>query len=402
MIPFPNRGVSNIVPLLRRVWVGALLVVVGLLASSCIGLPTDSSWGDISLIGSTPDILFSFGDRIVRVDPTDGSLVELRDPNGQVRVDDQGNPKRWTVQTTTGGTLHFYSRPMPTNDPSTLVAAAYENKLFEIDLTSARINNPDGYALPGEVVGNPLLTSDKKLMYVPLSDGGVVAVDTTDYTVTQTFPNDKGVWCQPLLVDGTLYVSGMDHSLYALDAQNISTVKWKQDLGGSVASTPVYANGALYIGSFGRKVFKISPDDGSILAQYTTHDWVWGAPDVVGDMVYVTDLGGYVYALKDSGSSLDEVWSRKVAEGAIRMTPLITGSTMIVGSRDKKVYWLSLDTGTEVFNRPMAGEVLSNILLIQPNDNIREPLVVVSTIDKSELLVAFSLDKGERRWVYGQ
>ncbi len=388
-------------PLLRRLWVGALLAVVGLLAASCIGLPTESSWGDMSLVGSAPDILFSFGDRIVQVDPTDGSLVELRDPNGQVRVDDQGNPKRWTVQTATGGTLHFYSRPIPTTDPNTLVAAAYENKLYEIDLAAARINNPDGYPLPGKVVGNPLVTADNKLMYLPLSDGGVVALNTSDYSVSQTFANDKGVWARPLLIDGTLYVSGMDHFLYALDAQNISTVKWKQDLGGSVASTPVYANGALYIGSFGRKIFKISPQDGTILAQYTTNDWVWGAPDVVDNMIYATDLGGYVYALKDSGSSLDEVWSRKVAEGAIRMTPLITGSTMVVGSRDKKVYWLSLDTGKEIFNRPMAGEVLSNILLIQPNDTIRETMIVVSTIDKSELLVAFSLDKGERRWVYG-
>jgi PQQ-like domain len=387
------------VPLLRRLWVvGAL--VVGLLGASCIGLPTDSSWGDMSLIGSTPDILFSFGDRIVQVDPTDGSLVELRDADGQVRVDDQGNPRRWTVQTT-GSSLHFYSRPMPTTDSNTLVAAAYEDKLYEIDLAAARINNPDGYALPGKVVGNPLVTSDNKVMYMPLSDAGLVALDTADYTVTQTFKNDKGVWAQPLLVEDTLYVSGMDHFLYALDAQNIDTIKWKQDLEGAVASTPVYANGALYVGSFGRKVFKISPQDGTILAQYTTKDWVWGAPAVVDNRVYATDLGGYVYALKDSGSSLDEVWSRKVAEGAIRMTPLVTDSTIVVGSRDHKIYWISLDTGEEIFNRPMAGEVLSNILLIQPNDTIREPMIVVSTIAKEELLVAFSLAKGERRWVYG-
>ncbi len=118
-------------------------------------------------------------------------------------------------------------------------------------------------------------------------------------------------------------------------------------------------------------------------------------------MVYATDLGGSLYALRDAGSSFEEVWSRKVAEGAIRMTPLVTADTIIVGSRDHNVYWLSLETGEELIKRPMAGEVLSDILLIEPNDTVREPLIIVSTLANEERLVAFSLDRGERRWVYG-
>jgi outer membrane protein assembly factor BamB len=206
------------------------------------------------------------------------------------------------------------------------------------------------------------------------------------------------VWSQPLLVDGTLYVSAMNHFLFALDAAT-GTEKWKIDLEGALASTPTYANGALYVGSFGRDVFKVTLD-GTIAAKYTATDWVWGAPTVVDDMVYVTDLGGNVYALKDSGSSLDLVWTRKVAGAAIRMSPFVNGDTIVVGSRDHNVYWISRTTGEEVFHREMKGEVLSNILLIPSTDANAEPTIIVSTIDKSELLVAFSLDKGERRWVY--
>ena len=234
------------------------------------------------------------------------------------------------------------------------------------------------------------------MLYVPLSDGGLVALQPERSDAKSgNSPADeaKGVWSQPLLVDGTLYVSAMDHILYALDAADGRTEKWKLDLEGALASTPVYANGALYVGSFGHKVFKVTLD-GTIVAQFTTNEWVWGAPRSWTIMVYVTDLGGYVYALKDSGSSLDEVWSRKVAERRDSHDAVGAGDTIVVGSRDHNVYWISRETGEEIFNREMAGEVLSNILLIPTNDTIREPTIIVSTIAHEELLVAFIARQG--------
>lgn len=84
------------------------------------------------------------------------------------------------------------------------------------------------------------------------------------------------------------------------------------------------------------------------------------------------------------------------------MTPLVTDDTIVVGSRDHFVYWISRETGEETFKRETRGEVLSNILLIEPNDTFQEPMIFVSTTAHEEQLVAFTLDQGERRWVYPQ
>ena len=374
------------------------VVVVGLMAAACASLPTESSWGDVSLIGTPPKILLSFSDRILQVDPADGKLVKLLDSDGKVRVDDAGVARTWSLASPAGTTLHFYSQPIQIDD-QTLVAGVYEDKLFEIDAAAARIDKVDGVALPGHVIGNPLLTDT--LLYVPLSDNGLVALNRADLSEAWKFSGDetKGVWSQPVLVDGTLYVSGMNHFLFALDAAT-GTEKWKVDLEGALASRPVYANGALYVASFDRKVFKVGLD-GTIVAQFTANDWVWGAPTVMDDMIYVTDLGGNVYALKDNGASLDQVWTRKVATAAIRMSAFVSGDTIVVGSRDHNVYWISRTTGEEIFHREMKAEVLSNIVAIPAADGSSDSTtIIVSTIDKSELLVAFSLDKGERRWVY--
>src|SRR5215813_7744852 len=107
MTPFRNSGVSNIVVLLRRLLTYGAIVVVGLMAAACASLPTESSWGDVSLIGTPPKILFSFSDRVVQIDPTDGSLVKLLDDDGKVRVDDQGNPRTWVLTAPSGTTAHF-------------------------------------------------------------------------------------------------------------------------------------------------------------------------------------------------------------------------------------------------------------------------------------------------------
>src|SRR5664279_2474308 len=259
MTPFRNAGVSTIVVFLRRCLRYGAVVVVGLLAAACVGLPTDSTWGDVSLTKDTPArIMLAFSDRIVQVDPSTGLPLELLDPTtGKVRTDDKGNARTWIVQSPTGTTVHFYTRPVLSPDNTTLLALTYENKLFQIDDSAVRIMNPpDGTQLAGHNVGNPLLTDT--MLYVPISDGGLLALSPTDYSQKWKFSTDKdkGVWAQPLLVDGTLYVSSMDHNLYALDAQT-GTVKWHVDLEGAVASTPVFANGALYVGSFGRKIFKI-------------------------------------------------------------------------------------------------------------------------------------------------
>jgi outer membrane protein assembly factor BamB len=119
-------------------------------------------------------------------------------------------------------------------------------------------------------------------------------------------------------------------------------------------------------------------------------------------MLYVGDSSGWVYALDVSGEGFSEVWSRQVAQRAVRATPLVVGDTLIVASRDRRAYWLTRTDGVEVFNREVAGEILANPLLIERNDSISESLVIVSTMANQESLVAFTIDNGERRWVYSR
>jgi outer membrane protein assembly factor BamB len=401
-----------------------LLLPVLLLTAACYPARLEADWAGLRTIGTEQNILLTYNDRIVMIDPEDGKPVELRNADGEVRLDDQGNARVWEFLPENAGPNMFFANPIEINE-ETLLAVGYDFKLYEIDIESARLNETievtevtdeasatqtgrRGRSYAGVGVGgvaDPVLRDD--LLYFGLNARDLIAVDWEDKTGQWTFPTEHGVWSEPLIVDDVMYFTSLDHNLYAANADTGEEL-WVVDLQGASTSTPILHDDHLYVGSFGRKLFKISLE-GEIVAEFETSDWVWGAPTIVDGTLYVGDMSGNVYAL--DSSDLTPQWQQKVAGRGIRATPLVVDDTIVVGARDHNVYWLNRDDGTqkldnngEPLQRQMAGEVLSDIMLVEPSEtvDIDEPYVVVSSIANNELLVAFTLEDGEREWTYGR
>jgi outer membrane protein assembly factor BamB len=378
----------------------ALLVLVG-----CVPLPIDPSWASVSILNDQQHILFAFSDRVTLIDPVDGSPVELRDSEGNVRVDSSsGNPLLWDVRIQAQPATQFYSAPVP-NDEFTLLFPTYSRRIYEVDAQAARINNPEGRLIEDDSTTNHIVTdilATEDTLYIPLSEGDVKAVNRGDWTTRWRFDTDFGVWSPPQLIGDQLIFTSLNHNLYSVDPLTGNPI-WALDLSGAVTSAPVLSGDFLYVGSFANRVYKISLE-GDIVAEFTTRDWVWGTPAIADDgaTLYVGDSSGWVYALDISGDGFNEIWSRDVAERGVRATPLVVEDTLIVASRDRRAYWLTRADGVEIFNREVAGEILANPLLIEPNEAISEPLVIISTMANQEALVAFTIDNGERRWVYSR
>jgi outer membrane protein assembly factor BamB len=193
----------------------------------------------------------------------------------------------------------------------------------------------------------------------------------------------------------------MDHHLYSVNAAD-GSVNWKIDLGGAVASTPTVYEGSIYVGSFDRKLFQISLD-GEILNTFETENWVWGSPVVQDGVLYAADMAGWVYAINVT-DGMTEIWRTAASGRGIRPSPLVTEDYIVVAGRDGHIDWLDVEDGSIAIQREVQAEVLSDILLIQPSEslNIAQPLVVISTVNHSQILVAFTLNDGTQFWVYGR
>jgi len=388
--------------LAKRVALAAALILMVLALGACTGGLAEASWGSLSLYGSPQNILFAYADRIVMLDPLDGSPVELRDADGNVRIDDTGNPRIWQVQAGQGALAKFFTAPIPLAE-NTLLAVSYDHGIFEIDVPSARVNNTTGYALSGNAVGDSLLTDD--MLYTPLSSNSLTARTADGFSEVWRLTTGQSIWARPLLVDGVLYISSLDHNLYAVNAET-GEVLWQRNLGGAMTSAPIYADGYLYIGTFGRKLLKLdTQNSGEIVASYDTHDWVWGSPALLDGTFYFGDVSGWLYAVTDEGDAFANVWEPvQVATRPIVATPLLTEDSVVVGSRDHNLYWVDRETGAVSLTRQLAGEILGNMLLMQPSEEneISRELIIVSTMTASEYVVAYSADTGERIWVYSR
>lgn len=390
----------------------SIAILLGLLVSSCVPIRLEASWPSLSIVQDTGDILLTYNDRIVLVEPETGDLVSLRNADGEVRLDEEGNPRVWEFTGTEGQPRQFYSSPLQLND-ETLLIATYNNRLmYEVDLPTARIIDSTEVNLPGQVLAD--LVQAEGTLYVGISERNLLALDSLNFEQLWQFETGQGVWSSPVIVDDTLYFASLDHHIYALDPDT-GEQKWGLDLQGAAAGKPLYHEGHLYIGSFAGKIFDIS-ENGEILAEYATDQWVWGAPAIVDGVLYAADLGGTVYALEIRNGGFSELWRNKISDRGVRATPLVADEYVIVGSRDHKAYWLERETGRVVQDegtvenvqnfrvRELAGEILSDMLLIEPGETvgIPEPYVIMSSVANQELLVAFKVSNGERMWTYGR
>ncbi len=401
----------NIRQFMARPTLWGALVLFSLALAACGPAPLGTGWPAISLLSSacggktTESIVVAYNDRIVQVNPADGTPVVLKNADCENRPpDSEGKLRAWDFRPT--GNKQFYTSPLSIDNQG-MLAISYDQHIYKIDTTLAQATVADGRIIDG-YSGHSVtdLVASDKLVFVALNAKDVVALDRDTLDVKWKTSTEHGVWGKPLLVDDMLYFSSLDHFLYAVDA-NTGEQKWKLDILGAATATPLYANGKLYIGSFARQVFEISTD-GKILNQKPTVDWVWGTPAIDNGILYVGDLGGTLYAF-NTANNLEPVWQQKVAASAIRATPLIAGDVIIVGARDQKLYWLNRSNGTSVIGsdgkplvRELTAPILSDILLVQPGDgvDIPKPYIVVSTTSTSQLLAAYTLDNGEAKWSY--
>lgn len=421
-----------------------LLALIMILVTGCtqrIGV----GWANMSLATSAEDILVAYENDLALVSRSNGFLV-TQDLQGTTNVRDASGVWKLDGRDLTA---QFFTAPLfvEYGEDRLMLVADYNNRLFTVNFTQACFANRVGACVGQEppfieLPDHPLadMTQDAQRIYVPL-DNGLIAfnkglyeagwdVDSADerrqrfdetLTVSWTLETEREVWATPLVYDGYVYVTTMDHHLYKIDAETGETIA-KLKLGGAIASSPILfdgetvltvdhpfdeevnintANAYIYVGTFGHKVYKIPLDFQSEMEDLTvfeTSDWVWGQPSIVDGVLYVADLGGNVYALDVTGDTITEIWQVKTNSGGIRAAPLVTENHVIVASREGKVRWLSREDGSVFTEQDVRNEVLSDLLFV-PGDENREALVIVSTVNNSRIMVAFTLE-GAPRWTY--
>lgn len=174
------------------------------------------------------------------------------------------------------------------------------------------------------------------------------------------------VLSSPVVADGTVYIGSTDHTLRALDLHS-GREKWSFKTGGAVASSPAIAAGCVIFSSLDGQVRAVEAATGKLVWSFQTEgerrftapglhgllprtevmpdpfDVFLSSAAVVGGIAYVGSGDGHIYALDVRTGA--QRW--KVKAGAVvHASPAVAGGKVYVGDFGGTFYALDAATGT--------------------------------------------------------
>lgn len=223
------------------------------------------------------------------------------------------------------------------------------------------------------------VATDGRLLFAANGNGTLYALDAgpdwhTKPKVVWTFAARNKLWSRPLIANGVVYQSSLDHFLYALDAAS-GKLLWSFDAGGSIASTPALADGTIYVGAFDNQMHAIDAASGKQKWAAPVGAWIWNRALVDNGVVYVGTTKGRFFAL-DAASGAQK-WTSELG-GTLHATPLIAAGTLYVPSTDTYLYALP------VAAQPDAS---GNVTAQRFGDSLNRRLVAMPALANGKLLL---------------
>ncbi len=255
----------------------------------------------------------------------------------------------------------------------------------------------------GHWIAMPLIVGDH--LFAPNSDGKIYVLDLKDgqsvktaIKIIEPFKNIAGqpgrLWSQPISDGKFLYVTSLDHIVFAIDLETYEIV-WHKDLGGAIPGGAVLGpDGMLYVGSFAKQLERFDPATGEHKPVLDTKGWIWGTPVVDGDNLYfgdiVTGVGGYFYSYNTKTGKLN--WEPVKLDSEITASPLVLPDHVLVATESGKVYAIDAKGSSTLWYEPTKGKAYTTPVSVDGE-------VLVSYIESDYYLIALDND-GHKKWTF--
>ena len=305
----------------------------------------------------------------------------------------------------------FFTTPVVTEDGLVIILdSGNKHVMYAVDPSDVQDNTPavewKFTEADGHWIAAPLVVDNR--LFAPNTDGKVYVLDLQDgqsvkhaIKVIEPFADLDGqpsrLWAQPVTDGKYLFVTSLDHSVFAIDLQTYEIV-WHEQLGGAVpGGVALGADGMLYIGSLARQLERFDPATGAHEPVLDTTGWIWGTPVVDGDNLYFSDTEGYFYSYntKEGKLNWEPVIPNSSPENAITASPLVLGDNVLLATESGEIYivdntgnvdnwYTARDDGKSYTTPILAGDY-----------------VLVAYTESDYYLVALDRE-GDEKWTYPQ
>lgn len=241
--------------------------------------------------------------------------------------------KYWHYPSEQDSTKVFYSSPAISQDGNLLVVGSWyptsDQKfgLYGIDITSAKDQ------IVNEAWESPFLEATGRWIASPIICGEYIYAANTDQTIyvldiegklvgsynRESYASEFGMvpdqlnmgayWAQPACDEENVYITNLNHVLFALKQGSTPSKAWSRfpDLEAAVVTSPfIHPETAdIYIGNINGILFQIDASSGTILNKVQFDGGIWSKPVVVGENLYIATATGMVYKISKGLEILD-------------------------------------------------------------------------------------------------
>jgi outer membrane protein assembly factor BamB len=191
----------------------------------------------------------------------------------------------------------------------------------------------------------------------------------------------------PVVANGMVYIGSLDHKLYALDAKT-GAFRWAYTTGGPIRSSPAVSNGMVYVGSLDHNLYALDATSGAKQWSYSTGDGIYSSPVVANGILYFGSDDGNLYALDAASGTKKWLYS---TSAQIVSTPAVANDMVYFGSEDDYFYALDAGSGSMKWSKNMGNAITSS-----PTVSLADNIVYI--ISWTGTLSAFDMVSGAKDW----
>ncbi|MDH3943215.1 MAG: PQQ-binding-like beta-propeller repeat protein [Anaerolineae bacterium] len=349
------------------------LLALSLFLGGCGTLINPSSWPGLAVEGES--VYIAYGSHVYALQLSNGA-------------------EQWRFPEEAENSLSFYSAPVLDGDGSLYFgsysqSASNGNNIYKVD----QKNGNETWHFDGasnRYIASALVVDGA--LYAPNADSILYKLSTDGQWLEDwSFQGEEPLWAQPQIDEGVLYLTGMDHHVYAIEESSGEVIWITEDLSSAIASTPLIGDdGNIYIGTFGSQVLAIDKDTGTTQWTAEMDDWVWGTPAILDGNLYIGDQSG-TFMVLDSESG-EQLWSLQ-ADGGIIGTPLVIDERVYFGTEAGKIYRIeTTESGDWDFSiiHTVEGKVYSPLVLAGD-------ILLIGVVEGESILVVIDMD-GNEKW----
>jgi outer membrane protein assembly factor BamB/tRNA A-37 threonylcarbamoyl transferase component Bud32 len=273
-------------------------------------------------------------------------------------------------------------RGTPAYFSGSIFIGAYDNNLYSLNATNGEFNWK--FASEGGIVCRPTVFEGN--IYIGSEDQRLYCINMRSGQELWSYYSNGPIRSSPFIAEGHVFIGSDDAYLHAVNALS-GRRSWRVDAGAAVRSTPLTVGEYVYFGTEAGDLFCIDLR-GNVKWRFKAKRALTSSPIHANGVIYICSVDSLLYALDAKSGYI--IWRFRMSKASIS-TPFITDNYIFTGSVDYHIYCVDIHSAKEIWNFETENQVTSSPITYQDS-------VYCGSVDGAMYCLEFRT--GRLRWKY--